>query len=219
MMDWDEGYNWSYEDYRKVVDKYVSAGERVVSLDVEHCSAQNEYEIIDWAKKDGYNAVKKNEVIAIYLKTDDVVRLSDIKNDITKLIEEYGNVEVFSIGAYMSGERTHDYYFKTEKGDLKFWENVEEKKRSVSKTTKKIKMAIVCDNCLETNNLFLQWVEGLHEAIDSDTVDCSYAYKRIVTPYAIIDFATGEPDESEEYLKVYESTVTVDEVLKLIRGE
>ena len=218
MMDWDEGYNWSYEDYRKVVNKYVSAGERVVSLDVEHCSAQNEYEIIDWAKKDGYNAVKKNEVIAIYLKTDDVVRLSDIKNDITKLIEEYGNMEVFSIGAYMSGERTHDYYFKTEKGDLKFWENVEEKKRSISKATKKVKIAIVCDNCLETNDKFLQWVEDLQEAI-SETVDCSYAYKRILTPSVIIDFMTGEPNESEEYLKVYESTVTVDEVLKLIRGE
>ena len=55
MVGWNPSYNWSYEEYRNVVDK-AFINDDTVTLDTEHSDHLNEQQIVAWAEKDGYKA-------------------------------------------------------------------------------------------------------------------------------------------------------------------
>jgi hypothetical protein len=73
MLGWDESYNWSYSEYKNVVDEAVRAGKNYISLDTAHCSAANEGQLVKWANADGYKAEIKEmlECVKIYFKEAD----------------------------------------------------------------------------------------------------------------------------------------------------
>ena len=50
MVGWNSSFDWSYEEYKKVVGNAFLKDD-VVVLDTEHSSYLNEREIVTWAKK------------------------------------------------------------------------------------------------------------------------------------------------------------------------
>ena len=69
MIGWNPGYNWTHEQYKKVVDRYlVRENQDSVTLDTEHADYHNEQQILTWAKADGYDA----EV----LRSGDIIKIS-----------------------------------------------------------------------------------------------------------------------------------------------
>ena len=68
MMGWSPDFNWTYEEYRKVVSRSFGVKKMgSVTLDVEHCDRKNMKDIMSWASKDGYRAEEINsDLIRIY---------------------------------------------------------------------------------------------------------------------------------------------------------
>lgn len=61
MIGWNENYNWTYEQFKKVITKeFLENNSERISLDVEHSDRKNMDDIILWAKEMGYNAFEKN---------------------------------------------------------------------------------------------------------------------------------------------------------------
>lgn len=61
MIGWDPSYNWTYTEFRNVIDRaFGSEGLETVSLDVEHSDRRNMDDIIKWSKELGYNAIEVN---------------------------------------------------------------------------------------------------------------------------------------------------------------
>ena len=61
MIDWNESYNWTREQFEKViVREFVEKGLEQISVDVEHSDRKNMNDIILWAKEMGYYAFEKN---------------------------------------------------------------------------------------------------------------------------------------------------------------
>lgn len=61
MIGWHEGYNWTYEQFKRVVITALEIeDEQYVSLDVEHSDRKNMDDIICWAKENGYQAKEVN---------------------------------------------------------------------------------------------------------------------------------------------------------------
>jgi len=59
MIGWNPSYNWTYTEFRNVIDKaFGEEGLETVSLDMEHSDRKNMNDIIAWAKGMGYNAVE-----------------------------------------------------------------------------------------------------------------------------------------------------------------
>jgi len=57
MIGWNEGYNWTYEQFCKVVVVGFEAnGEKRMNLDCEHSSYENMKQIVSWAEERGYHA-------------------------------------------------------------------------------------------------------------------------------------------------------------------
>lgn len=57
MIDWNIGYNWTHDEFTKVVDNsLVKQNKKSICLDTEHVDFHNEEQIIAWAKERGYKA-------------------------------------------------------------------------------------------------------------------------------------------------------------------
>jgi hypothetical protein len=65
MLNWDEGYNWTKDQFLRVVNQSKKNGNKWVSLDTEHSDWQNEINMVAWAKELGYEAERKNESVLI----------------------------------------------------------------------------------------------------------------------------------------------------------
>ena len=50
MLNWNESYNWTKEQFTSVLDKAEINRRETLGLDTEHCSYQNEQEIVMWAR-------------------------------------------------------------------------------------------------------------------------------------------------------------------------
>ena len=70
MLNWNESYNWTHDDYAKAIRNAKSESKSSVNLDTEHCSASNERELVRWATEDGYKAEidTRNECVKICLE-------------------------------------------------------------------------------------------------------------------------------------------------------
>lgn len=69
MIGWNDRYNWTREQVeRTVIARLERDGDNHVSLDVEHSSASNIYDIIRWAEEMGYHATEneRNETVRIW---------------------------------------------------------------------------------------------------------------------------------------------------------
>lgn len=61
MIGWHEGYNWTYEQFkRSVITALEIDGSDYVSLDVSHSDRKNMDDIICWAKELGYQALERS---------------------------------------------------------------------------------------------------------------------------------------------------------------
>lgn len=72
MIGWHERYNWTYDQFKKVVITVLEIeGEQCVSLDVEHSDRKNMNDIIYWAKERGYQAEEMSggDIIRVRRKT------------------------------------------------------------------------------------------------------------------------------------------------------
>ena len=69
MLNWNDSYNWTHDDYYNAIRATQSEGKSEVSLDTEHCSAANERQLVRWAQEDGYRAVldAQSECVTIYI--------------------------------------------------------------------------------------------------------------------------------------------------------
>lgn len=57
MIGWNENYNWTYEQFCKVVVvDFEANGEKRMNLDCEHSSYENMEQIVSWAEERGYHA-------------------------------------------------------------------------------------------------------------------------------------------------------------------
>lgn len=57
MLGWNESYNWTKEEFKKVVITSLEINEeKYVNLDCEHASYSNMKEIVGWAEERGYQA-------------------------------------------------------------------------------------------------------------------------------------------------------------------
>lgn len=57
MIGWHEGYNWTHDQFKRVVITALEIEDKqCVSLDVEHSDRKNMNDIIHWAKERGYQA-------------------------------------------------------------------------------------------------------------------------------------------------------------------
>lgn len=67
MENWTPAYNWTHEEFLKVINASNSSEKHIVTLDVEHSDARNEQQIIKWADELGYDAEIQhhNETIKI----------------------------------------------------------------------------------------------------------------------------------------------------------
>lgn len=55
MIGWNESYNWTYEEFKKVVITALEIEEKKsVNLDCEHASYENMKQIVAWAEERGY---------------------------------------------------------------------------------------------------------------------------------------------------------------------
>lgn len=67
MIGWNEGYNWTYENFKEAIVSLEMDNEQYVSLDVEHSDRKNMDDIIQWAKELGYKAEEKSmDIIRIW---------------------------------------------------------------------------------------------------------------------------------------------------------
>ena len=61
MIGWNPSYNWTYDEFKSVIDKsFGEEGLETVSLDVEHSDRKNMDDIIRWAQELGYTAIERN---------------------------------------------------------------------------------------------------------------------------------------------------------------
>lgn len=57
MIGWNESYNWTYEEFKKVVITALEIDDKEsVNLDCEHASYDNMKQIVSWAEERGYHA-------------------------------------------------------------------------------------------------------------------------------------------------------------------
>lgn len=70
MVDWNESYNWTHDDYAHAIQTAKSENKSYVNLDTEHCSDANEKDLVRWAQEDGYSAEINHgsECVKIYLE-------------------------------------------------------------------------------------------------------------------------------------------------------
>lgn len=67
MIGWYEGYNWTYEQFKRVVITALEINNKqYISLDVEHSDRKNMDDIIQWSKELGYKAEER---------TSDIIRV------------------------------------------------------------------------------------------------------------------------------------------------
>jgi len=63
MIGWNENYNWTYKQFKKVVITSLEIDDdEYVNLDCEHASYSNMEQIVEWAKKHGYHAEISNNL-------------------------------------------------------------------------------------------------------------------------------------------------------------
>lgn len=61
MIGWNPGYNWTYDQFKRVVSNAFDVeGNETVSLDVEHSDWRNIEDIMRWATEMGYTAREVN---------------------------------------------------------------------------------------------------------------------------------------------------------------
>lgn len=61
MIGWHEGYNWTYDQFKRVVITALEIEDKqYISLDVEHSDRKNMDDIIFWARENGYQAKEVN---------------------------------------------------------------------------------------------------------------------------------------------------------------
>ena len=70
MSGWHEGYNWTYEQFKRAVTRAFEVNnEQYVSLDVEHSDRKNMDDIIQWANELGYKAEERSlDIIRVWNK-------------------------------------------------------------------------------------------------------------------------------------------------------
>lgn len=70
MLNWNESYNWTREEYYNAIQTAKAENKPFVNLDTEHSSASNERELVRWANEDGYRAEinERSECVKIYLE-------------------------------------------------------------------------------------------------------------------------------------------------------
>ena len=78
MENWNSNYNWTYEDFRRVVKTELEVRYNdIICLDVEHSDHGNINAMLQWGKDLGYRTelVEQSEVIKVYraLRPEDVV--------------------------------------------------------------------------------------------------------------------------------------------------
>lgn len=68
MIGWHEGYNWTYEQFKKaVITALEIEDEQYVTLDVSHSDRKNMDDIIHWAKELGYSAEERSvDIIRVW---------------------------------------------------------------------------------------------------------------------------------------------------------
>lgn len=72
MIGWNPNYNWTYDQFKKVVDDDLVKGKKnSICLDTEHSDYHNEEQIKAWARDLGYCAeiLDGGERIRVYKKS------------------------------------------------------------------------------------------------------------------------------------------------------
>ena len=71
MLNRNESYNWTREDYYNAIRTEKAEHKSSVNLDTEHCTAANEKQLVRWANEDGCRAEinPRSKCVKIYFES------------------------------------------------------------------------------------------------------------------------------------------------------